>query len=166
MLLGSFLELERAVWKIKQTNEENQSKEKLLHRVNKMPFCSSKTLGLTNGLWSLIYSSWLKAKGISFLWTISRAANTSVFSRLEGNLWKNYPTYHLQSTDFVPDHYGEHSSHFTSRQTEVWRVHCMYKFIYRTSMAGPGFKSRSLPPKACALSTLPQLLIGQSSQDS
>ena len=155
-----------AVLKIKQTNKENQSKEKLLHRVSKMPFYSSKTLGLTNGLWSLMYLSWLKAKGMSLLWTISRAANTSVLGSLEGNLWKNYPTYHLRSTDYVPDHYGEYSSHFTSRQTEVWRVHCMYKFTYRTSMAGPGFKSKSPPPKACALSTLPQLLIGQSSQES
>lgn len=38
---------------------------------------------------------------MSLLWTISRGANTSVLGSLEGNLWKNYPTYHLLSTDFV-----------------------------------------------------------------
>ena len=115
--------------------------------------------------WS-IYSSWLKAKGICLLWTISRAADTSVLGRLEGDLWENYPIYHVRSIDFVPDHYGEYSSHFISRQIEVWKVHCMYKFTYLTRMAGPGFKSKSPPPpKACGLSTLPQLLIGQSSRD-
>lgn len=80
------------------------------------------------------------------------------------------PIYHVRSTDFVPDHYGDYSSHFTSRQIEVWKYKYkykyMYKFTYRTRMAGPGFKSKSPPPpKACGLSTLPQLLIGQSSQD-
>lgn len=39
--------------------------------------------------WS-IYSSWLKAKCICLLWTISRAADTSVLGRLEGDLWENY----------------------------------------------------------------------------
>lgn len=138
-----------------------ESKEKLLHKGTRVSFCSSKTLGLVDRLWSPAHSSWLKAKGICLLCTISRVASTRlcVLGRLEWHLWRSYPSYNLLSTSFGPYLTGPCVMGNILPILDIGKLRyggfTVCPSLHSKQVTETRFKSRSPPLKACALSTLP-----------
>lgn len=88
MLFGNFS------WNYKEQfflrkSKVKESKEKL-RTGERGAFLSSKTLRLVDGFWLLAPSSWLKAKGVRLIWTMSTAASMRLFAlgTWEWHLWE------------------------------------------------------------------------------
>lgn len=137
--------------------------------------CPSKTLGQGDGFWVLVHSSYLKAKGMYFVWTMSTTVSTRLcaLGRLGWHLWKNYSSSHALSTALCQ--LSHRTLNFCIMENILPILHAgnlrLTGFIgcpslYSQQGTEPGFKFSSLSLKAQALSTLSPSCHSVTRQDS